>query len=269
MTTSNASWYDEVVSQERSFTLESEQGKELGTVFFVCDVDEQDLKGLVFKPTGYHPSPDDARQSVQAGFSPQTIGFMGELGGTGEVNNSEERDEASGSDGMDRQDRYIDARLEGIEAKLDARMEAMQRFNEQADERNRDLISRMERQAEQAEGRMSRDFQKLDDRVNTLHDDNRSLRRHVWGAVLTTVLGFAGIVALLQASMGNTISEQGAWIRQNIDRADQERSDTNSTLQSIQATQQSIQEAQAAILNRLPPQPSEAEAQPETVQPSG
>ncbi|QFT84938.1 hypothetical protein FIU88_08115 [Halomonas sp. THAF12] len=161
-----------------------------------------------------------------------------------------------------------DRHIEGIEKKLDARMEAMQRFNEQADERNRDLIARMERQAEQAEGRMSQDFQKLDDRVDALHADNKSLRKHVWGAVLTTVLGFAGIVALMQTSMDNTISEQGAWIRQNVDRADQERSDTSSALQSIQATQQSIQETQAAILDRLPPRQPEPEAQPETAQPS-
>ncbi|WP_445012194.1 hypothetical protein [Vreelandella stevensii] len=130
---------------------------------------------------------------------------------------------------MSQQDRYIDARLAGIESKLDARMEALQRFQEQAEaraERNaRDAETRMTQAVKDAEDRMTQLYLKTDERMDALHADNKGLRVHLWAAVLTAVLGFAGVAALMQS----TVSEQGAWLRQSIERIEQRVDSTPAT----------------------------------------
>lgn len=101
---------------------------------------------------------------------------------------------------MSTQDRYIDARLEGIEAKLDARMEALQRFQEQADARAEKSVERVEKAVERAEA------------------SNRSTR---W-TVIGTGLAVIGLVATILygnlTAFQQTVSDQGAWLRQSVER---------------------------------------------------
>lgn len=232
---------DYVYDETAEYTLVSDSNRHVATVF-VSNVDLlKDVQGKTLELDG---------QKILCTIPRNTANATGKHRDHTPTASSE-------SQAMSTHDRYIDARLEGIEKTLDARIEAMQRFSEQADERNRDLISRMEGQATQVEERMRVDFQKLDKRVDALHDDHKGLRKHIWGAVLTTVIGVAAIVALMQSSMEAVISEQGAWIRQNVDRADQERSENRAVLKSIQDTQD-------AILNRLPTAPQAENQSSET-----
>ncbi|MBY6030011.1 hemolysin XhlA family protein [Halomonas sp. DP8Y7-1] len=101
---------------------------------------------------------------------------------------------------MSTQDRYIDARLEGIEKKLDARMEALQRFQEQADVRAEKAVERVEKAVERAEA------------------SNRSTR---W-TVIGTGLAVIGLVATILygnlTAFQQTVSDQGAWLRQSVER---------------------------------------------------
>ena len=148
---------------------------------------------------------------------------------------------------MTTQDLHIETRLVGIEKNLDSRMDAMQRYQEAADQRARESEARAERLSRDAEERQEKSILRIENTVAEMRKESRGIKRAVrtaaWGAALTAVLGFAGVAALIQ----NTVNEQGAWVRQNIDRADQDRSELTDTLKSIQATQQSI-------LDRLPPE---------------
>lgn len=101
---------------------------------------------------------------------------------------------------MASQDRFIDARLEGIEAKLDARMDALQRFQEQADARAERAVERVEKAVERAEA------------------SNRSTR---W-TVIGTGVAVIGLVATILygnlTAFQQTVSDQGAWLRQSVER---------------------------------------------------
>lgn len=128
----------------------------------------------------------------------------------GKLHRSAQAGPSTMSEAMSTQDRYIDARLAGIESKLDARMEAMQRFQEQAE-------ARMDRQTRESETRLADLYAKTEARMDVLHADNKGLRVHLWAAVLTAVLGFAGVAALMQS----TVVEQGAWLRDSVNRIEQ------------------------------------------------
>lgn len=124
------------------------------------------------------------------------------------------RPHKAASDNMSTTDRYIDARLAGIESKLDARMEAMQKFTEQAEKRNQGLIDELKQDARQA----SKETQQAAKRtvLNT------------WMASLTTILGVGAIllasVTAFQSSVSavqGTVAEQGAWLRDSVSRIEQ------------------------------------------------
>lgn len=129
------------------------------------------------------------------------------------------------SDDMSTMDRYIDARLTGIESKLDARMEAMQRFSEQAD-------ARMERQAKEAEARNRALIAEMKEDAKEAAQETRQASRrtvlNVWMAALTTILGAGAIllasVTAFQSSVSavqGTVAEQGAWLRDSVNRIEQ------------------------------------------------
>ena len=138
---------------------------------------------------------------------------------------------------MSTQDRYIDARLAGIESKLDARMDAMQRFQEQAEQR-------FQRSTERHETDIALTRQQI-------HEEFRDARKHstntAWATVAGVFAGFAIVIALV----GYWISEQGSYAKSysdtqvEIQRAAGERAEFREAVQSIQQTQQSI-------LERLP-----------------
>ena len=146
-------------------------------------------------------------------------------------------DSSAGTEAMSTQDRYIDARLTGIESKLDARMEAMQRFQEQAE-------SRFLRATERHETDLALARQQI-------HEEFRDARKHATNTAWATVGGVLAAIALLVGIGGYWISEQGSYARSygetqaELQEAASERSEFREAVQSIQATQQSI-------LERLP-----------------
>lgn len=149
-----------------------------------------------------------------------------------------EADFQAGDHSMSTQDRYVDARLAGIESKLDARMESMQRFQEQSD------------------ARFERITDRLYDEITGLRSDvtkeSDSSRRHATTTAWATVAGVFGGFAIVIAIAGYWISEQGSYAKSygetqvEIHRAAEERSDFREAVNGIQETQQSI-------LERLPP----------------
>lgn len=101
---------------------------------------------------------------------------------------------------MNQNDRYLDARLEGIEKKIDARLDAMQRIQDQADART---------------ARLEQDLLRS---VGDIKADNKNLRMVVITSTLTVVLTVLGLfIGFVQISQ-STIAEQNAWLRQSVDR---------------------------------------------------
>ena len=148
----------------------------------------------------------------------------------------------TGEYAMSSQDKYIDARLAGIESKLDARLDAMQRFQEQADSRFERITDRL--------------YDEISGLRSDVSKESESSRRHATTTAWATVAGvFAGF-AIVIAVAGYWISEQGSYAKSygetqvDIQRAETERSEFREAVQAIQSTQQSI-------LERLPPQASE------------
>ncbi|WP_146804514.1 hypothetical protein [Bisbaumannia pacifica] len=164
------------------------------------------------------------------------------LGGLSRYNEAEAH---YGADALSQQDRYLDARLEGIESKLDARMEAMQRFQEQAEAR----FQKAEDRFYQAEERFSGEVAALHQTINTRFDE---ARRHSTHVAIATVAGVVAAVGLSLAVAVGWISEQGSYAQSygetqvEIQRAAEERAEFREAVQAIQGTQQSI-------LERLPP----------------
>lgn len=115
---------------------------------------------------------------------------------------------------MSIQDRYIDARLAGIEDKLDARMEAMQRFQEQAD-------ARMREDHAKAEARFERAEERIDARVSELAEEMRTTRRHASAMSLATIAAVVATLAIAGTFITSQFSEQGAWLRDSVNRIEQ------------------------------------------------
>lgn len=132
---------------------------------------------------------------------------------------------AAVSDDMSNTDRYIDARLAGIESKLDARADAMQRFTEQAE-------ARMERFSEQAEARNAKSEERFERITRQLHEDfigarqemvaeSKATRRHVSIMSATTIGAvLAGFAIIATLSVG-WMSDQSAWLRDSVNRIEQ------------------------------------------------
>jgi hypothetical protein len=108
---------------------------------------------------------------------------------------------------MSQQDRYIDARLAGIESTLDARMEAMQRFQEQAE-------SRFERATQQ----LHTDFKEA---RTELAKESEATRRHSTHVAIGTVAGVLAAVGLGMAVAVSWIGDQSAWLRDSVNRIEQ------------------------------------------------
>lgn len=147
----------------------------------------------------------------------------------------------AGDHSMSTQDRYVDARLAGIESKLDARMEAMQRFQEQADSRFERITDRL--------------YDEISGLRSDVNKESENSRRHATTTAWATVAGvFAGF-AIVIAVAGYWISEQGSYAKSygntqvEIQRAADERQEFREAVNGIQETQQSM-------LERLPPPPS-------------
>lgn len=163
---------------------------------------------------------------------------------------------------MTHQDRYIDSRLAAIEGKLDARLDAMQRFQDQAENRNSELIERIERQSDKAESRFKRATERHETDLalarQQINQEFSDARKHATTTAWATVAGvFAGF-AIIAALVGYWVSEQGSYAKSygeaqvEMERASDERAEFREAVKSIQGTQKSI-------LERLPPPQSPRE----------
>jgi hypothetical protein len=112
---------------------------------------------------------------------------------------------------MSTQDRYMDARLAGIESKLDARMDALERFQEQAE-------ARRERHTTEAEARSGRAEARLEKAIESFKADNKTTRWTVIGTGIAVVSLIAAIMIGLLTAFQQTVGEQGAWLRQSVER---------------------------------------------------
>lgn len=145
------------------------------------------------------------------------------LGGVSRYNQAEAH---HGADALSQQNRYLDARLEGIEGRLDARMEAMQRYQEQADSRmeqsRKESEARFSAWNQAAEARFEKAEQRIDDRVGEVLQEMRETRRHVSVMSATTIgVTVGSVIAALAVAvtlMASQINEQGAWLRQSVER---------------------------------------------------
>lgn len=164
---------------------------------------------------------------------------------------SNERDDASeqladhmDSTPMSTQDRYIEMRLSGIESKLDARMEAMQRFQEQAEARFQRATERHETDIALARQQIHQEFK--DARLE-MASESQANRKHSTQVALGTVAGVLAAFALVVTVAVGWIGEQGGYseMRLNQLQSEQEMNEFREAVQSIQQTQQSI-------LERLP-----------------
>ncbi len=154
---------------------------------------------------------------------------------------------------MNHQSRYIDARLAGIEGKLDARIEAMQRFQEQAEARFQRATERHETDIALARQQIHQEFK--DARVG-MASESQTNRKHSTQVALGTVAGVLAAFALVVTVAVGWISEQGGYsdMRLGQQQSAQEMNEFREAVQAIQQTQQHI-------LERLPaaqePPPSE------------
>lgn len=158
-----------------------------------------------------------------------------------------------GDSSMNSQDRYIDARLAGIESKLDARMEALQRFQEQAESRFQRVSERHETDIALARQQIHQEFK---DARSEMAADAKANRKHSTQVAIGTVAGVLAAIALVAAVTIGWITEQGSYAKSygetqvEIQRAADERAEFRESVKAIQDTQK-------AILERLPPATTE------------
>ena len=162
----------------------------------------------------------------------------------GDTNQSSTSNEHPDSDPMTTHDRYIDAHLAGIEKKLDARMEAMQRFQEQAEARFQRATERHETDIALARQQIHQEFK--DARLE-MASESQANRKHSTQVALGTVAGVLAAFALVVTVAVGWIGEQGGYseMRLNQLQSEQEMNEFREAVQTIQQTQQSI-------LERLP-----------------
>lgn len=138
---------------------------------------------------------------------------------------------------MNNQDRYIDARLAGIEGKLDARMDAMQRFQEKAEDRFQRATDQHERDVAAAK--------------QQIQDEFKEARKHATQVAIGTIAGVLAAFALVVAVAVGWISDQGSYAKSygenqvQMQQAAGERAEFRDAVKDIQLTQKSI-------LDRLP-----------------
>lgn len=105
------------------------------------------------------------------------------------------------------QDRYIDARLAGIEKDLDNRLADMQRQADQADKRLDKALAEM-----RADGKMTR---------TTVITTSVGVVGLVAAILFGTLTAFQQTVSEQGEAMRQSVSEQSAWLRQSVDRIEQ------------------------------------------------
>ncbi|WP_372614736.1 hypothetical protein [Halomonas sp.] len=105
---------------------------------------------------------------------------------------------------MSTQDRYIDARLAGIEKDLDNRLADMQRQSDQADKRLDKGLADM-----RADGKMTR---------TTVITTSVAVVGLVAAILFGTLTAFQQTVSEQGEAMRQSVSEQSSWLRQSVDR---------------------------------------------------
>lgn len=122
-------------------------------------------------------------------------------------------------------DRYIDARLDSIEEKLQTNLERTRERQDADAAWTKDMIARMERQAEQAETRFEKAGerfelaeQRFDAKVGEVLQEMRETRRHASVMSLTTVGAVIGALAIAATFIVGQMSDQGAWLRDSVNR---------------------------------------------------
>lgn len=132
-------------------------------------------------------------------------------------------------DAMSTQDRYIDARLNSIEDKLQTNLERTRERQDADAAWTKDIITRMERQSEQAEARFEKAGERFEEaerrfdaRVGEVLQEMRETRRHVSVMSATTIGVTVGSViaalAIAATFMAGQMSDQGAWLRDSVNR---------------------------------------------------
>lgn len=227
MTIKGAGLYDEILAADQSYTILTPGGRVVGNAFLTPEAFHGiGVEDLLFKPSNNtHDTPEPLVLTPfnatyrAAGLHDNAPRRFGEKA-AGPIEHPESKAEE-----MSSQDRYIDARLAGIESKLDARMEAMQRFQETAE-------ARMER----AEDRMER-------AVERVESGSRATRWTVVGTgiaiigLVATIL-YGTLTAFQQTideqgeAMRQAVSEQSAWLRQGVERIESKVDATRSNTAS-------------------------------------
>ncbi|MGJ8513103.1 hypothetical protein R84981_002803 [Carnimonas sp. R-84981] len=163
-----------------------------------------------------------------------------------------------------------------IENSLDRRLSDFQRWNEQADaryerrqseseeryaRRTAEAEARMDKQRQEAESRMERQCKEADERfsaqrkedkdhldsaLSEMRADNKSTRSTVITTAITSslaiIFGVAGLVGVAVSSFQSTVSEQGSWMRQSIDRQDARQEKIDDRMSSIETSIHAIQQ---------------------------
>lgn len=153
---------------------------------------------------------------------------------------SEEMMKPDEVEAMQNQDRYINARLEGIEGKLDARIESIQKLQENAEKRFEESTKNQETA--------------LRDLTKKIEDKFEDTRKHT----TNVAFGSFAIIGLFLSLTAYWISEQGNYAKSygdtkvEIYKASEDRKELTRLIESIESSQKLILEK---ISNNTSPSP--------------
>lgn len=202
---STSNLYESIAGEKQDFDILSPSGQSIGSAVLYSE-EGPPIKECTFQPISH--------------LSKGLLGADGKLRYVADSLNKAAASKPTDrmDSAMSSQDRYIDARLEGIESKLDARMEAMQRFQEQAE-------ARLERARQESDARFEKAEERFDSRVGEVLQEMRETRRHVSVMSATTIgVTVGSVIAALAVAvtlMASQINEQGAWLRDSVNRIEQ------------------------------------------------
>ena len=206
--------------------------------------------------SGYLAEIKDDIDSIEKNFGKVDEQFRGIFGVPMEWPGTTMRSSKNGGQSMSSQDKHIETRIAGIEAKLDAQVEGIRESVARMQKGFDDADRRFERAFERHDAELALQRQKNDQSYQALYDLVDSNKKHASNMAAVTIFGTIGGVlaalALVVTLGAGWITEQGSYAKSygetqvEIQRAADERAEFRESVKAIQDTQR-------AILERLPP----------------
>lgn len=106
---------------------------------------------------------------------------------------------------------YLDARLEAVQGRIDERLAAMKELSADADKRLHAALDRSDNNKDKLEKRMEL-------QTTSILSDNKQTRWTLVAIAVAIIVGVAGSNWAMVTAFQQTVSEQGAWMRQSVER---------------------------------------------------